>query len=144
MKIKLIIPGKPIAKARPRFFRKGNFVGAYKTSEQETEEGRFLMMAMRQLQDTNGPIESGVPIRLSCEFIMPIPKSTSKKKSKQMIDGEIKHTKKPDLDNLIKFTKDCLNEVAWHDDSQVVEYGVMKKIYGDEPMTRILIEAAND
>lgn len=60
-----------------------------------------------------------------------------------MIDGEIKHTKKPDLDNLIKFTKDCLNGVAWHDDSQVVEYGAMKKVYGDEPMTRILIEAAN-
>lgn len=140
--IEITIPGKPIAKARPRFYRRGNHVGTY--NSQETEEGRFLMMAMRQLQGTNGPIESGVPIRLSCEFIMPIPKSTSKKKSKQMIDGEIKHTKKPDLDNLIKFTKDCLNGLAWHDDSQVVEYGVMKKIYGDEPMTRILIEVAND
>lgn len=145
MKIKLIIPGKPVAKARPRFYRKGNFVGAYKTSEQETEEGRFLIMAMKQLRVSGvSPVESGIPLRLSCTFIMPIPKSTSKKKSKQMIDGEIKHTKKPDLDNLIKFTKDCLNGVAWHDDSQVVEYGAMKKVYGDEPMTRILIEAAND
>lgn len=142
MKIKLIIPGKPIAKARPRFYRRGNHVGTY--NSQETEEGRFMILAGMQLKNTGAPINKDTPIRLSCTFIMPIPKSASKKKRAQMFLGEIQHTRRPDLDNMIKFAKDCLNGLAWKDDSQVVEYGTMKKVYGDEPMTRILIEAAND
>jgi hypothetical protein len=44
--ITIEIPGKPIAKKRPRFARIGKFVQTY--SDQKTEEGRFLWELRRQ------------------------------------------------------------------------------------------------
>ena len=72
---------------------------------------------------------------------MPIPKSASKKKQGAMKSGEIRHTKKPDLDNCIKFVKDCLNGIAWKDDSQVVRI-VAYKHYHADPVTWIWIKPA--
>ena len=126
------IPGKPIAKARPRFFRKGDFVGTY--GDQVTEEGRWLWEAKRQIG--NHKLFTG-PISLKLKFIMPIPKSTSKKELKR-IASEPSHIKKPDLDNLIKFVKDCLNQFVWRDDSQVCILEA-DKYYGSEPQTKISI-----
>jgi len=129
----LEIPGKPIAKKRPRFARRGKFVTTY--SDQETEEGKFLLLALQQIGDRK-PLEG--PITISAEFFMPIPKSTSKKKTLLMEAGTIQHTKKPDIDNLIKFPLDVLNGVLWKDDSQVVSIFASKN-YSLVPMTKILV-----
>lgn len=118
--IELTIPGKPIAKKRPRFFRRGNIVGTY--NPQETEEGRWLLLASSNLPEK--PIDG--PVSLKCSFIFDFPKSYPKKKR-----GEAVHITKPDLDNLVKFVKDCLNKTAWRDDSQVVSL-TAKKIYDRE------------
>ena len=132
-KIFLTIPGKPIAKKRPRFSRVGTFVKTYNC--QETEEGRFLWEVKSQWHGQ--PTEN--PVILTCRFYMPIPKGTSKKKILMMKNNEIQHTKKPDLDNMIKFLKDCLNTVVWRDDSQVVRISAYKK-YSDNPRTEMEIE----
>ena len=132
MIIEITIEGKPIAKKRPRFVRRGKFVSAY--NEQETEEGRWLWEALPQVG--NKKFEG--PVKMECDFIMPIPKSTSIKKRVAMITGKTSHTKKPDLDNCLKFVKDCLNGHAWIDDAQVVEV-TAKKYYGTDPMTVIKI-----
>lgn len=50
----------------------------------------------------------------------PPPKSVSKKKQKQMLEGEILPLKKPDMDNIVKVVVDALNGVAYHDDTQVI------------------------
>ena len=50
-----------------------------------------------------------------------IPKSTSKKKRKEMLEHRIRPTKKPDWDNIGKIICDSLNLVAYHDDSAVVD-----------------------
>lgn len=136
--LKLIIPGNPIAKKRPRFFRRGNFTGTY--NPQETEEGRFMWEVKNQLPKDFMLIEQGTPLILKCDFFFAVPKSVSKKKREAMILDEIKHTKKPDLDNCIKFVKDCLNSLVWHDDSQVVMV-VARKEYNALPLTEITIEA---
>ena len=131
--IELTIYGKPIAKKRPRFVRRGKFVGTY--NDQETEEGRFILDAKSQL---NGRDLIEGPIKLVTTFFMPIPKSTSKKKKAQMMRGEIKHVKKPDVDNMLKFVCDCLNGIVWKDDSQVyIKHAA--KIYSDNPMTKITV-----
>jgi Holliday junction resolvase RusA-like endonuclease len=131
--ITLEVKGKPIAKARPRFARCGKFVRTY--DPQETEESRFLFEVQKQWN--RPPIE--MPVKVRCSFEMPIPKSTSKKKSWAMIKDEIKHTKKPDISNLIKFIEDCLNGVVWKDDSQII-YLAGGKFYSEEPKTIIMIE----
>ena len=127
--IQLTIPGTPIAQKRPRFYRRGNYVGTY--SEQETEAGKFIIQAKQSL---NGYfIEQGKPIKLICVFVFPYPKSMSVKKRINAV-----HTKRPDLDNCLKFVKDCLNGIAWHDDSQVVWVEASKQ-YGYEPKTEIVL-----
>ncbi|OPY83169.1 MAG: Endodeoxyribonuclease RusA [Smithella sp. PtaU1.Bin162] len=138
-KISLIIPGSPIAKKRPRFFRRGNFTGAY--NPQETEEGRFMWEVKSRLPEDFKIIPQGTPLFLQCIFCFPIPKSASKKQQELMKINSLKHTKKPDTDNCLKFVKDCLNSLVWHDDSQVYKVEAWKE-YTDHPHTLIRIEEA--
>lgn len=85
-------------------------------------------------------LEKGTPVIMECCFCFPIPQSASHKKRTMMREQIIKHTKKPDLDNLLKFVKDCLNSSVWHDDSQVVHVEAIKE-YSDNPRTTITIQA---
>ena len=132
MVINFIIPGQPIAKRRPRFARRGKFVVTY--SDQETEEGRFLVSIREQWK--NPPTIS--PLSLRATFYVLIPKSTSQKKRKLMLEGVLKPNKTPDLDNLIKFFLDVLNEEVWRDDSQIISLWAEKK-FTENPRTEIEI-----
>ena len=145
MKLRLRIPGNPVAKARPKFFRRGDHVGTYKPKAQEEAENQFVFYAKKQLriQGAASPIPAGAAVRLKCWFFMPIPKSATKKFRELCRAESIPHTKKPDLDNLVKFVKDCLNGHAWHDDSQVVEIAG-RKFYAENPMTFVVIETLED
>ena len=137
--ITLTIPGKPIAKARPKFYRRGKSVGTY--NSQETEEGRFLLEAMSQL---NGHQIITGPIKLKAYFFMPRPKGhygTGRNAGKLKDSAPEKHITKPDTDNLLKFIKDCLNKHVWKDDSQVYDvHGV--KVYSNHPRTEIIVTEA--
>lgn len=136
--ITLIIAGKPIAKARPRFYRRGKHVGTY--NSQETEEGRFMLECQSQLKGYTLPtLPTTRPVSLYVRFEMPIPKSYSKKKRQAITDGSLQHVKRPDLDNMLKFIKDCLNGLAWRDDSQVISVNMAKE-YAAEPKTVILLD----
>ena len=128
------IPGNPIGKARPRFYRRGKFVGVYNC--QDTEEGKFKWELAAQSKEVQ-PIETA--IHLTCRFFMPIPASISKKKRALYEGCAIPHTKKPDLDNLIKFVKDCANGILWKDDSQVIAI-TASKAYHPNPATDIIVE----
>lgn len=132
----ITIPGNPIAKKRPRFVRRGKFVGTY--NAQETEEGKFRWEMLARIKGCY-PIESGIGIRLCCHFFMPIPASVSKKQRALMEGCAVPHIKKPDLDNLIKFVKDCANGILWDDDSQVTSL-TASKAYHPQPATEIRIE----
>ena len=132
--MKITIQGKPIAKARPRFARRGKFVVTY--NDQETEEGRWLWEAKSQVDQCFAG-----PVWISCHFYMPRPKGhfgTGKNTGKLKARAPEYHVKKPDIDNLEKFVYDCLKGLSWNDDSQIVEkYG--KKIYSEDPHTVIKI-----
>lgn len=133
-RIEITIPGKPIAKARPRFFRKGNFVGTY--SSQETEEGKWMLEAKQQVY-IEKLMEGSIALYII--FAMPVVKGWSKKKLRLLDETIVYHTKRPDLDNLVKFVKDCLNGIVWKDDSQIC-FLEAKKYYSLEPKTVIKIE----
>ena len=131
------VPGVPVAKARPRFYRRGKFVGVF--NSQDTEEGKFLLLSRSQIPRM---APQGVPVSLSALFFFPIPKSLPKKARAEIMAGADCHVKKPDGDNCIKFVKDCLNGVAWHDDAQVcvVKYS---KTYSEQPRTVLFIKWAD-
>jgi len=135
-----IIPGKPIAKKRPRFVRRGNFVGTY--NDQETEEGKWMQQAMTSAM--KDPLYEALPlscpVTISLSFQFPVPSNWPKYKIRALQGKQITfyHTKKPDLDNCIKFVLDCLNRWMWLDDKQVVLIHAFK-VYGIEPKTSVLI-----
>jgi Holliday junction resolvase RusA-like endonuclease len=63
---------------------------------------------------------------LSMTFVLPMPKSWSKKKKREMEHQP--HTQRPDLDNLIKAFQDALAK----EDSYVHTYKNVKKVWGYE------------
>ena len=80
------------------------------------------------------------PVRTHYTFHMPIPKTTSKIRRFQMLNGVMYHLKRPDVTNLIKFYEDCLKGIVFEDDSQVVEINA-HKIYDERPRVVIKVEA---
>ena len=128
----IIIPGKPIGKARPRFSKVGSFVKVY--SAQAKEEKAIIKEFKTQWRLR--PLEC--PVIVSMVFCMPITKA-SKKTVADMLSGVLKHTKKPDCSNLIKMYEDCANGIIWQDDKQIFEIEATKA-FAKEPQTIIRVE----
>lgn len=134
----IVIQGVPIAKARPRFARRGKFVATY--NPQETEEGRWLWEIKIQLPNNFSPFKN--PIKITMYFYMKRPKAhygTGKNKAILKGSAPLIHITKPDLDNLQKMIYDCFNQLVWVDDSQVCE-AYARKEYSENPRTEIIIE----
>ena len=75
------------------------------------------------------------PIVLDIHFYLRRPKShfrTGKNAGKLKDNAPFFHTKKPDLDNLIKFVKDALNGIFWLDDSQIFYIKAVKSYTHEE------------
>ncbi len=83
------------------------------------------------------------PVALRVVFVLPRPKRLIWKRREM---PRVPHTARPDLDNLVKATKDALNGLAWRDDSQVVELSAGKcYASGNElPGVELAIEIAHD
>ena len=131
----------PEPKGRPRFTTFGGHIHTYTPKKTELYERRIKDQYIKY---TDGyKFEKGQPICVSVVFGMPIPKSAPKSRKRAMADGIIRHTKKPDVDNLIKSVLDALNGVAWVDDAQIVRLTSMK-LYCEEPYVYIKIYESVD
>ena len=86
----------------------------------------------------NHPPLSG-PLLVDLLFYMPIPKSSSKVKKRQMLNGMILPIGKPDRTNLAKLMEDCLEHAGILSNDSIIVDGRAKKIYGDIPKTVIRI-----
>lgn len=136
--VRFTVPGPPKGKARARTVKgRGGQTFSY------TPEGTVLyenLIKTSYLQQPNNLIfNDGQPLKVVVQAFYDIPKSYSKKKRKQMLAGEIRPTKKPDIDNIAKCILDALNKVAYRDDTQVIEL-VMKKAYAEIPRVEVEIQ----
>ena len=124
------IDGKAIPKARARITRFGNY------DPQEALKKEYAWMIKMKCPPVG---DLGHPLELVCRFYMPIPKA-DKYIVEACKDGQVCfHTKKPDLDNLVKWLLDCITIAGiWHDDSQVVRISAMK-FYGLQPRTEVQV-----
>jgi Holliday junction resolvase RusA-like endonuclease len=129
--VRIVIPGQPVSKLRPRVTRNGHAYTPEKTVRYEK-----LVQDMWKVYGSESFGDS--PIRMEIDLYMKIPKSESKKKKEQMINGLIKHTKKPDIDNVAKSIIDSLNGKVYDDDSQIVKLMVRKQ-YSDNPRADVYI-----
>lgn len=133
--MKIIIPGVPVGKGRPKFSTHGGFPKAYTPAKTANYEN-LVKLAFQQ--SGQRPFEKDAQLRAEIKAFFPIPKSTSKKKRAEMLDFTIRHTKKCDADNLAKAILDALNGVAYYDDAQICELFVFK-YYGDNPRVELSI-----
>ena len=138
--IKIVLPGKPIPKARPRFSRRGKYVATYNSQQAEVDICRIQIGN----QYYDGPIEG--PLSVLCWFDFERPKNhygTGKNIFKLKKSAPAKHIVKPDIDNLIKFYLDCANKILWKDDCQIVQILGFKR-YVDEAETIIIVRSLKD
>lgn len=126
------IPGKVQAKQRPRF--NGKF--AYTQRETVAYEN---WVKTCYLEKYKGQKLLEKPLKVKIIAYYDIPKSTSKKKQKMMLDNEIFPTIKPDADNIAKSILDSLNGIAYLDDKQVVKL-IVEKYYATIANVAVMIE----
>lgn len=123
--IEFFVPGVPVAKGRPRAYRRKNgSIGAYTPDKTVVWEETIKYYAMKVRPDK--PIDG--PIKLILEFKMPKSKNAEKQKRQHP-------TTKPDLDNLEKAVMDALNGIMWTDDARVCQK-ISSKIYANESCER--------
>ena len=129
------IQGNPKPQQRHRHFKFGTYDPCKKDKEQ------FLLKA-KQSHKIDIPIVN--PLHINIKFYMKRPKShyRSGKYSGLVKDKwqEVLHTKKPDIDNLIKYVLDSLSghNGFFLDDNQIYTI-YAEKLYSDKPRTEIMI-----
>jgi Holliday junction resolvase RusA-like endonuclease len=96
----LVVEGKPMSKARPRFRRDGKVFASDEQVAAEQALGWKMKEAFPEPLDGN--------LAVACVFYRP---------TQQRVD----------VDNMLKHTMDSANGVVWHDDSQVTaQLGVVE------------------
>ncbi len=131
-KVEFVIPGEPKAKARPRVTKNG-----FAYTPKQTVEYENWVKQCYLIEHGQAMLEGKIKATIKAFFT--IPKSTSKKRKKLMIEGEIRPTKKPDTDNIAKSILDSLNGIAFKDDSSVVILEVYK-YFDDNPRVEVTLE----
>ena len=134
MVVKFIVLGTPTAKGRPRMTRQGH---TYTPQKTVMYENLVRLEYQRQCGSFQFDRDALLDVRMIAYY--PIPKSVSQKKRQMMADHRIRPMKRPDVDNVCKSILDSLNQIAYHDDAQVVDCQV-RKFYGDTPKVVVTIE----
>lgn len=127
---KIIIDSEPLPQPRPRVTKWGVF--------DPIREKKLWWKSIIAQQFTE-MLEC--PVQIEFIFYLKIPKSFSKKKRQQIIDGNIQHISKPDIDNLIIGMLNCMTDVVYKDDNQVYKL-ISEKKYSNNPRCEIFINWA--
>lgn len=133
--IEFSIPGPPQGKARPRVVRAKSGISLTYTPDNTVRYEELTRL--RYQAAANGfkfPDDARIAVQITAWY--PIPKSKSKKVQEAMQAGELKPTKKPDCDNIIKIICDALNGFAYKDDAQVTLVQAAKA-YSANPRTDV-------
>ncbi len=75
-------------------------------------------------------------VRMGLTFVFLRPKSAPKTRAYPVV--------KPDLDKLVRSTCDALKGVIWDDDSQLVGFDTLEKIYGDAECVHVCVRLAEE
>ena len=138
MQITFAVYGEPVPKGRPRFSTRGKFPVAYtpeKTKAYEFEVGMMAVAAMGGSKPLEGALEAFIYVTF------PIPPSYSKKRTEACLNDTEKHTKRPDLDNVIKSVIDGMSEIVFFNDSQITSI-YATKVYGEVAKVEVLVKQA--
>jgi Holliday junction resolvase RusA-like endonuclease len=138
MQIMFTIYGEPVPKGRPRFSTRGKFPVAYtpeKTKNYESDVGMMAKAAMGSSEPLEGALEAFIYVTF------PVPASYSKKRTEACLGNSEKHTKKPDLDNVIKSVIDGMDKIVFENDSQITSIH-STKVYGEVAKVEVVVRQA--
>jgi Holliday junction resolvase RusA-like endonuclease len=121
--IKIEIDADPIPLQRARGARNGFY------DPQHIAKRNFALEVMSKIPRTK-LIET--PISFDMIFVIKMPKSWSLKKRAKFLNQP--HTTRPDIDNLVKFIFDALNNVLYNDDAQIYKEEA-QKMWGETGKT---------
>jgi hypothetical protein len=133
--IMFTVYGEPIAKGRPRFSTRGKFPVAYTPQKTKTYESEVAMMAkaaMGASEALEGPLETYIYVTF------PVPASYTKKRTEACLKGFEQHTKKPDLDNVVKAICDGMDKIVFLSDAQITSIHATK-VYGETAKVEVLV-----
>lgn len=125
------IPGKPNPLKRHRVAR-GRGYDPVENKHNKAAVATFARTAMASQKWVKAAKD--VPLRVACGFYV------NQLKSRTLPAPTFQ--KSGDVDNLAKLILDALNDVAYHDDSQVVHLTTTKQFTIHEPKTIVRIEVA--
>ncbi len=131
--LEFVIEGDPVPWAAHKGYGNKSYDSRYK------ERKSYKLQLLSQYKGE--PIEEAVALLI--RYFLPIPASTSKKAAAKILSEKKFHTKKPDLDNLNKFTIDTLKDIVILDDNQVV-YISCDKNYSENPHTYIRVVSGTE
>ena len=129
------VPGQPVGKARPRASTRGGHARMYTPAKTADYEN---MVALHASQAMLGAPPFTGPVQVQMDITFAIPPSWPKKRRIQALEQQLRHTAKPDIDNVTKAVLDASNGVLWIDDSQVVSL-MARKRYGDTPGVTVTV-----
>jgi Holliday junction resolvase RusA-like endonuclease len=138
MQIMFTIYGEPVPKGRPRFSTRGKFPVAYtpeKTKNYESDVGMMAKAAMGSSEPLEGALEAFIYVTF------PVPASYSKKRTEACLSDSEKHTKKPDLDNVVKAVLDGMSDIVFLSDSQITSIHATK-VYGEVAKVEVIVRQA--
>jgi Holliday junction resolvase RusA-like endonuclease len=122
------ILGNPVPQKQTRFIRSSG--RTYNPSKKHIEA------IQRQIRPLAPKEPLKCPITLQLYFYLPIPASTPRRLKDLMLEGRVRHIKKPDFDNLAYLVTNALKGIVYQDDSQIDWCNIQKK-YGMQPATII-------
>lgn len=123
------VPGEPQGKGRARVGTVHGHARMFTPQKTMAYEG-LIAHAAAQAMAGHPPLAEACRIEL--DVVCAVAASWSNRKRAQALAGEIRPTKKPDADNVLKAVCDGLNGVVWRDDVQAVDV-VLRKRYGATP-----------
>ena len=128
--------GEPFGKERPRMAIASGTV--YTPRKTITHENWIRWSYVAEYQGGEGYLPDDSELLLEITAYYKIPGSQPKHIQAKMLEGLIKPTKRPDIDNIIKIVADALNGLAYKDDKQIVSCSC-QKLYGARPRLEVRI-----
>lgn len=133
--IQFTVFGEPYGKGRPRF---NKFTGSVHTPQKTaSREALVVYEYRRQCGAFRFPDTAMLDMLILAYYA--VPKSDSKVTRSAKLHGIIRPTKKPDMDNVVKLVADALNQIAYRDDTQIVDCRC-RKFYSERPRTVVIIK----
>jgi len=88
--------------------------------------------AMGASEALEGPLETYIYVTF------PVPASYTKKRTEACLKGFEQHTKKPDLDNVVKAICDGMDKIVFLSDAQITSIHATK-VYGETAKVEVLV-----